>query len=319
MSLHPQVAELLKMFEQRGLLPLEEQELMEARTAFESSAKVLSKAENIVNTEDRYIKGFNDDIKIRIYSPDKEGPLPVLVYYHGGGWVIGTIESHDALCHSLSYLAECKVISVDYSLAPENRFPVAVEDAYLAVKWLQDHTAELGIDKDRIAVGGDSAGGNLAAVVSYLANQRNELQISYQLLFYPSTGFDFTESYEKYGDGYHLTKPLMKWFREQYLTSIEDTQNPLAAPMLIPDKDTASMPPAYILTAEYDPLCDGGEAFARKLQAARVATEYICYPGMIHGFLGMNAYLDDANLAIMEAAKHLKLHFEKELEGRNVR
>ena len=203
MSLHPQVTALLKMFEQRGLPPLEELELTEARIAFERSVKLLSEAENLVNTEDRYIKGSNDEMKIRIYTPDKEGTLPVLVYFHGGGWVIGNIETHNALCHSLSHLAECKVISVDYSLAPESRFPAAIEDAYLSVKWVQDHAAELGINEDHIAVGGDSAGGNLAAVVSYLAHQRNELQISYQLLFYPSTGFELTESYEKYGEGYH--------------------------------------------------------------------------------------------------------------------
>jgi acetyl esterase len=313
-SLHPQVVAMLKMFEARGVPPLENQTVAEARGAFEKSCRVLSRAVNTVSTEDRFIEGYQNDIAIRIYTPDQEGPLPVLVYFHGGGWVIGNIETHDALCHSLSYLAECVVVSVDYGLAPECKFPVAVEDAYLATKWIQDHADKLGIDHNRIAVGGDSAGGNLAAVISYLAHQRKELQpISYQLLFYPSTGFDYTESYEKYGDGYHLTKSTMKWFREHYLNSLADIQNPLAAPMLIPDKDTPYMPPAYILTAEFDPLCDGGEAFAKKLEAAGVEAKYVCYPGMIHGFLGMTEYLDDAKLAIHEAANELKAQFEKKL------
>jgi acetyl esterase len=314
-SLHPQVVAMLKMFEARGVPPLEEQTVTEARAAFEKSCKILSKLENRVQHEDRFIKGHNNDIKVRIYTPNQEGPLPVLVYFHGGGWVIGNIETHDAICHSLSYLAECKVVSIDYSLAPESKFPLAVEDAYLGAKWTQDHADELGIDKDRIAVGGDSAGGNLAAVVSYLAHQRKDLQISYQLLFYPSTGFDYTESYEKYGDGYHLTKSTMKWFREQYLNSVTDTQNPLAAPMLIPDQDTPYMPPAYILTAGYDPLCDGGEAFAKKLEVAGVEVKYVCYPGMIHGFLGMTEYLEDAKIAIREAAKQLKVRFGKQIEN----
>jgi acetyl esterase len=305
MSLKPEVKALLEAYAQNTVPPLEQLPLAEARKGFEQSAKLMSKAEKLANTKDFKIQGYKDEIKIRLYSPDGEDgtKLPAIVYYHGGGWVIGNIETHDALCHTLSNEAGCIVVSVDYSLAPESKFPVAVEDSYLAAKWVFDNADELNIDENFIAVAGDSAGGNLAAVVSYLAVQRQTPSIAYQMLFYPSTGFEYTPSYEKYGEGYYLTKSTMTWFREQYLNSPEDTQNPLAAPLLIPDEITPLLPPAYILTAELDPLCDGGEHFAAKLKNAGIETEYVCAPGMLHGFLGMTEYLPDGKEAIKAAAE----------------
>lgn len=308
MSLKPEVKALLEAYAQNPVPPLEQLPLAEARKGFEQSAKLMSKAEKLANTKDFKIQGYKDEIKIRLYSPDgADGTkLPAIIYYHGGGWVIGNIETHDALCHTLSNEAGCIVVSVDYSLAPEGKFPVAVEDSYLAAKWVFDNADELNIDENFIAVAGDSAGGNLAAVVSYLAVQRQSPSIAYQMLFYPSTGFEYTPSYEKYGEGYYLTKSTMTWFREQYLNSPEDTQNPLAAPLLIPDEITPLLPPAYILTAELDPLCDGGEHFAAKLKYAGVETEYVCAPGMLHGFLGMTEYLPDGKEAIKAAAEAFK-------------
>ncbi|MGV2939035.1 alpha/beta hydrolase [Mesobacillus sp. LC4] len=304
MSLKPEVKALLEAFANNPVPPLEQLPLAEARNGFEQSAKLMSRAEKLAKTEDRIIKGFNGEIDIRIYTPKGAGEaqFPAIVYYHGGGWVIGNIETHDALCHTLANEAGCKVVSVDYSLAPESKFPVAVEDSYLAAKWVFENADELNIDENFIAVAGDSAGGNLAAAVSYLAVERQSPSIAYQMLFYPSTGFDYTPSYEKYGEGYHLTKSTMKWFREQYLNTPADTQNPLAAPMLIPDDITAKLPPALIMTAELDPLCDGGEHFAKKLKNAGVETEYVCVPGMLHGFLGMTEYLPDGKKAIKDAA-----------------
>lgn len=302
MSLHPQVKSFLERVSSKGAPPLEELTVTEARSTFAKICRLLK-------IEDRKIPGFHSDITIRIYTPSERTKLPVLVYFHGGGWVIGDLETHDPLCRSLSNQADCIVISVDYSLAPENKFPVAVEDAYLAVKWISDHADDLGIDKNSIAVGGDSAGGNLAAVICYLAHQRKAPAIAFQLLFYPSTGFTLTPSIEKYGEGYHLTNSTMKWFRNQYLTGHGDTRNPLAAPMHIPDQAAPYLPPAYVMTAEYDPLCDGGEQFARKLQRAGVKTKYVCYPGMIHGFLCMTEILDDAKTAIQDAANALKEQF----------
>ncbi len=315
MSLHPQVKAVLEAMEARGLPPLEQQSVAEARAAFEMSAKAMSKPLKTVETENLKIEGFKKPISLRVYTPQAEGELPALIYYHGGGWVIGNIETHDALCHSLAAESGCKVISVDYSLAPDEKFPAAVEDAYLAVKWAADHAGELGIDKGKLAVGGDSAGGNLAAAVCWLATRRSGPEISWQMLIYPSTGYHPTESYEKYGDGYYLTKATMAWFREHYLHSPEDTQNPLAAPLLIPGEETAALPPAYILTAEYDPLCDGGEQFARKLEDAGVEVNYVCYPGMIHGFIGMTEYLDDGKRAVKELAAALKSRYTAETAG----
>ncbi|XJZ28876.1 alpha/beta hydrolase [Bacillota bacterium Lsc_1132] len=309
MSLHPQVQSLLEKLNSRAAPSMEEQPVSEARTAFAKMCRMLSKPKQIAKVEDRKISGFQNELTIRIYTPEQPKPLPVLVYFHGGGWVIGDLDTHDPLCRSLANKAECTVISVDYSLAPESKFPAAVEDAYRAIQWVAEHATELGSDPARLAVAGDSAGGNLAAVVSYLAIQRKGPVISYQMLFYPSTGFSFTPSFEKYGEGYHLTKSTMKWFRQQYLSEHNDTKKPLAAPMLIPAEATPMLPPAYILTAEYDPLRDGGFAYAEKLKKAGVETHYVCYPGMIHGFLNMTEALDDGKKAIAEAAKALKDHF----------
>ncbi|SEN56252.1 acetyl esterase [Mesobacillus persicus] len=309
MGVHPQVQFLLQMMESRGLPPLEQLGVQEARQAFITSATMMSKAEKKVKTEDRMIQGAEKEIAIRIYTPEVSGLTGALVYYHGGGWVIGNIETHDALCHTVAAESGCIVVSVDYGLAPESKFPEPVEDAYLAAKWAYEHASEIGVDPKRIAVGGDSAGGNLAAAVTYLAVERKDLEIAYQMLLYPSTSFEPTESYEKYSEGYYLTKGTMEWFREQYLTSVDDTASPLAAPMLIPDAATKQLPPAFIMTAEFDPLCDGGEAFANKLKDAGVEVRYVCYPGMIHGFLGMTEFLTDGKKAVSEIASELKAKF----------
>jgi acetyl esterase len=309
MSLHPQVVALLELIKDRNLPPIEEQDLQAARTAYKESSKGLNKFEEVLKVEDKTIPGYQDDITIRVYSPNEQPELPVFIYFHGGGWVIGNIETHDGLCRMFANEAQCKVISVDYSLAPEHKFPSGVEDAYLATKWVFEHAQEIGVDSNRIAVGGDSAGGNLATIVCHLANQRKEFAVLHQLLFYPSTGFEPTESYEKYGEGYYLTKSTMQWFGQQYFNQPSETQNPLAAPMLIPDEEAALLPPAYILTAEYDPLCDGGENYANKLTKVGVETTYICYPGMIHGFMCMTAMIDDGEKAIREAARYLKTQF----------
>lgn len=308
MVMKQEVKSLLETLNSRAVPSMEERMVSEARAAFAKMCRILSKPEEIAKVEDRKIPGFQKDISIRIYTPKQSETMSALVYFHGGGWVIGDLDTHDPLCRSLANRAGCVVVSVDYSLAPEDKFPVAVEDAYLSVQWVAEHAKELGIDTP-IAVAGDSAGGNLAAVVSYLAVLRKGPSISYQMLFYPSTGFSFTPSYAKYGEGYHLTKSTMKWFREQYLTDPSETRNPLAAPMLIPDNETAMLPPAYILTAEYDPLCDGGKEFAQKLKEAGVETKYVCHSGMIHGFLNMTEALEDGKKAINEAAKVLKDHF----------
>lgn len=309
MSLHPQAKALLAVLESSP--PIERQTVEEARQAYAKMCSYFNKREDVYRVEERQIEGFQQNISIRIYTPADKAIHPALVYFHGGGWVIGDLETHDALCRSLANKSGAAVVSVDYSLSPEYRFPVAIEDSYLAVKWVADHAEELGIDNTMIAVGGDSAGGNLATVVCHLANERKAPAISYQMLFYPSTGYERTPSIDKYGEGYHLTNSTMKWFQKQYLSQPEDLRNPLAAPMLLSESETALLPPAYVLTAEYDPLCDGGELYAKKLVHAGVEVTYVCYPGMIHGFLTMSEPLDDCKRAINEAAQNLKAHFTK--------
>lgn len=307
MTLHPQAESILELFKVKNSLALENlKDVTAARELYIKSSKLLNVVEDIHMVEDLEIVGYKKEITIRIYSPNNKTSLPALVYFHGGGWVIGSIDTHDALCRSFANEAECKVISVDYSLAPEHKFPVPVEDAYLATKWVSDHASELGVDATRIAVGGDSAGANLAAVTCYLSNQRNSPKISHQLLFYPSTTFEPTDSYHKFGEGYYLTKESIKWFSEQYFSLLTENKTPIAAPMLIPDEEAALLPPAYIVTAEYDPLCDGGAKYASKLTNAGVDTTYICYNGMIHGFMTMTAFLETGKTAIKESARYLK-------------
>ncbi|WP_246945255.1 alpha/beta hydrolase [Bacillus pinisoli] len=306
MSLHPQVVQVLELIKSRNLPPVEEQELDTARAMYVKSSRSLNKFEDVLKVEDKKIQGYKQEITVRIYTPNEEPILPVFIYFHGGGWVIGNVDSHDALCRMFANESQCKVISVDYSLAPEHKFPTGVEDAYLASKWVYEQSEELGIDKNRIAVGGDSAGGNLATIVCYLANQRKEFTLQQQLLFYPSTGFEPTESYIKYCEGHYLTKSTMQWFSLQYFNEPSETRSPLASPILIPDEEAALLPPAYIVTAEYDPLCDGGRNYANKLSDLGVNTTYICYPGMIHGFMCMTALIENGEKAIREAAQYLR-------------
>nr|WP_243236974.1 alpha/beta hydrolase [Heliobacterium chlorum] len=244
-------------------------------------------------------------IPIRIYTPKGSAPHPVLVFFHGGGFVVGNLDTHDAFCREMAQSARCAVISVDYRLAPEHKFPAAVEDAYDAVTWVHDHAEEFQIDKERIAVGGDSAGGNLATVVAIHAKERGFPQIVYQLLYYPSTNFlGETASIREFGKGFLLTTELMKWFARHYLRDDEDRKNPYASPLLYPDLH--GLPPAMIITAEYDPLRDDGEMYAKKLEEAGVPVTLRRYNGMIHGFASLLDHFDQAKRAIEDGANQLK-------------
>ncbi|BCJ85462.1 alpha/beta hydrolase [Effusibacillus dendaii] len=307
MPLDPQAKAVLELMKSAGAPPLNELSPERARQVYVAMRET-GEAEPVGNVENRTIPGPHGPIPIRIYTPDQEGPYPVLVYFHGGGWVIGNLDSHDPICRSLTNLAGCMVISVDYRLAPEHKFPVALEECYVATRWVFEHTDELGADPARIAVGGDSAGGNLAAVVSCQLRDRNEFQPICQVLFYPVTNFDFdTESYQRNGQGYYLTKNLMTWFRDHYLQNEQDSRNPLAAPLLT--EDLGGLPSALVITAEFDPLCDEGEAYAKRLKNAGVPVEYTRYNGMIHGFISMANRLDQGKKALQQAAEYLKSVF----------
>jgi acetyl esterase len=256
--------------------------------------------------EDRRIPGPAGEIPVRIYRPDGKGPLPALVYFHGGGWVIGGIETHDPTCRSSPIGWAAWVVSVDYRLAPSIAIPAAAEDCFAATKWVAANAAALGVDPKRLAIGGDSAGGNLAAAVALMARDRRGPALRYQLLIYPVTDADFTRaSYRENAEGYLLTSQAMEWFWGHYVPDAAQRKEPYAAPLQA--KDLAGLPPAFVLTAEYDPLRDEGEAFAKRLQQAGVATRLTRYDGAIHGFFSMGLLAEVARTAVADAVVELRL------------
>jgi acetyl esterase len=266
----------------------------------------------VAKVEDRTISsggpGGGYQVPVRIYTPPGAGPFPVLSWFHGGGWVIGNLETADPTARHLTVQTGCVVVSVDYRLAPESKFPVPFDDCYAATEWIAKNAASINGDASRIAVGGDSAGGNLAAGVAIAAKERGRLRLAFQLLVYPVTARDYeTASYKRNANGYSLTMDGMKWFWDHYLSSDADAENPYAAPMAA--KDLSGLPPALVITAEFDPLCDEGEAYAARLKAAGVSTTASRYDGMIHGFFGMSGVVDKAALAVAEAAEALKKAF----------
>jgi acetyl esterase len=268
----------------------------------------IGKPEDVARVEDRSIPGPNGPIPVRIYQPEGEAPFPLLVYFHGGGWVIGDIESHDMLCRSLANASGCVVASVDYRLSPEHKYPVPLDDCYAATKYFAEHAAEFNGDPSRLAVGGDSAGGNLATVVSLIARDRGGPTIGFQLLVYPVIDFNFnTPSYRDNAEGYFLTANLMKWFWNHYLRTDADGAQPDASPMRA--DSLRGLPPALVITAEFDPLRDEGEAYAAKLLDAGVSVSVHRYDGMLHNFILMAAILPQARAAIDEAALAIRNAF----------
>ncbi|WP_456330705.1 alpha/beta hydrolase [Archaeoglobus sp.] len=259
----------------------------------------ISQFEKVERVEDKVIKGRNGDIRIRIYQQKPDSP--VLVYYHGGGFVICSIESHDALCRRIARLSNATVVSVDYRLAPEHKFPAAVYDCYDATKWVAENADELKIDPSRIFVGGDSAGGNLAAAVSIMARNNGENFIKHQILIYPVVNFVTpTPSILEYGEGlWILDEKIMRWFSEQYFSKKEDMFNPLASVIFA---DLENLPPALIITAEYDPLRDEAEIFGHMLRKAGVEATTVRYKGVLHGFINYYPVIKAARDAINQIA-----------------
>ena len=258
--------------------------------------------EAVAQVEDRTIPANGAEIPVRIYRPDNSRePKPVLVWYHGGGWVIGSLDGSDYGCRIMTNAGGFVTISVDYRLAPEAKFPTAADDCYAVTKWVADNAAELGVDASRMAVGGDSAGGNLAAVVAILAKDAGGPDIKYQALIYPVTDFDFgTPSYAENANGYLLTKDSMVWFWGHYLNNEGDGGDFKASPLR--REDLKGLPPATVITAEFDPLRDEGEAYAAKLKSAGVAVESKRYDGQIHGFYA-NPGIDEGQQAARDIAQ----------------
>jgi acetyl esterase len=246
-------------------------------------------------------------IPLRVYRPARvpaSTPLAGLVYFHGGGWVIGDLETHDVLCRQLTAESGVSVVSVDYRLAPEHKFPAAVDDAWAATRWTVAHAGELGIDAGRLAVGGDSAGGNLAAVVALLARDQRAPVIGLQILLYPVTDLAAeTRSYRDFAEGYLLTLDGMRWFGAHYLNTRDEAADWRASPLRA--RSLAGLPPALIVTAGFDPLRDEGEAFAARLRDAGGRVDYVCYGGMIHGFVPMGRLIDTGNRAVSHIAASL--------------
>jgi len=302
MPLDPQaraVLDQIPLLTDEVVLTLEPPVLRQAMAAMPGSAP--GAAEPVARVEDRTLPGPAGEIPVRIYAPSDVRGLPALVYFHGGGFVIGDLETHDGTCRSLANAIGCAVVSVDYRLAPEHKFPAGPEDCYAATRWVAEKGAELGIDTSRIAVGGDSAGGNLTAVVALMARDRGGPSLRHQLLIYPVANHDFsTASYQQNRQGYLLSREMMRWFWNHYLARPEDGVNPYASPLRA--ASLAGLPPAHVITAEYDPLRDEGEALAARLRHAGVPTTQVRYDGMFHGFFSMAAMLDTAKRAVADAA-----------------
>jgi len=256
--------------------------------------------EAVARVETRVVPG-PVEIPVRVYRPSPAAELPALVYFHGGGHVICNLDTHDRMCRSLANASGTVVVSVDYRLAPEHKFPAAAEDAYAATRYVAEHPAEFGIDPNRIAVGGDSAGGNLATVVALMARDRGGPALKFQLLIYPVVDFtgEQTESGREYGHGYFLDAEVMDWFTEQYFANPADCHSPYASPLKAPD--LRRLPPTLMITGECDPLRDQGEAYAARLRDAGVAVTLKRYEGMIHPFLSLAGIVDAGREAIQES------------------
>ena len=305
MPLDPQAKAVLDQFASMGGPQLHEMSVAQARELILGMVALAGEPESIARIENRTVPGPAGQIPVRIYTPVGTAPFPVLVYFHGGGWVIGNLDTHDGICRSLANRVGCLVVSVDYRLAPEHRFPAAPEDCYAATRWLAEHAGSLGGDKGRIAVGGDSAGGNLAAVVALMARDRGGPKLAFQLLVYPATDTDFeTRSYRENSEGYFLTRADMVWFWNHYAPRDEDRRNPYAAPLRA--ASLRGLPPALVITAEFDPLCDDGNAYAARLREDGVPVRLSQQDGLIHGFFQMGAVIDRGRASVDEASRAVK-------------
>ncbi|MFP6749255.1 MAG: alpha/beta hydrolase [Alphaproteobacteria bacterium] len=311
MAMKPQLVELLEAMKALGLKPMHELSPVDARAQMEAGVKARNAPiVEVGSVEESTIPGPGGDIPVRIYRPDGAGgsrSLGALVYYHGGGHVIGSLDTHDSVARAMCRDANIVVLSVDYRMGPEAKFPASVDDSYAAVKWLSDNAGAMGVDAGRIAVGGDSAGGNLALVVALMSRDDGDgPAIAYQLLVYPVMDYTGgTPTYETYGKGHGpLTAASIPYFREHYLNSDEELADWRASPSRA--ASFAGLPPALLITAECDILNHEGRACGKRLVADGVACEHVNFEGMIHGFFSMAPMLDDAIAAQSLAAKRLK-------------
>lgn len=298
--LDPAARELLNTLE-AAMPPIERLSPVEARRLSDERRKqAATQAEPVAAVDDRVIRGPAGDLPLRIYWPARHRSPPVTMFFHGGGFVICDLESHDPLCRAMCNATGSIVISVDYRRAPEDPFPAALDDSFAATRWAATSAEELGGDPARIAVAGDSAGGNLAAAVALRARDEGGPPLVFQLLIYPMTNHDFsTESYRENGEGYYVTESALRWYWDQYLADPSHGAHPYASPLRA--DDLSGLPPAFVLTAEYDPLRDEGEAYAERLRRAGVNVTAVRYDGMFHGFFSLASTLDAGRRANREA------------------
>ena len=310
--LDPQAMALLAQAKLQGARPISSMPPEEARRAYrESRLPTQPPPRPVDSRRDFVVPGPGGLVPVREYRPagsGKTAALPALVFCHGGGWVVGDRDTHDVLCSELCDLAGCAVFSVDYRLAPEHRFPAAFDDALAVTQWLAQHAQDLAIDAARMAVGGDSAGGNLAAAVALALRDTGDVRLVAQVLAYPVTDLRCgTRSYQDRGEGYVLTAADMQYFRGHYITEPAHYTDWRASPLLAANH--AGLPPALVLTAGYDPLRDEGRFYADKLSAAGVVVQHVCFEGQMHGFLGMGKVIDEANAAVQLCADWLRRYF----------
>lgn len=318
--LHPQARALLDLIEERKIPPTHTLEPAEARIQYRERRHFTQPVPPpVALVRELAAESEHGSVPLRLYHPSRRAgdsaaaqgadeALPVLVYFHGGGWLMGDLDTHDTLCRELANGAGCAVVSVDYRMGPEHRFPAAVDDSLAAVYWVKQHAAELGVDAARIAVGGDSAGGNLAAVVAIAARDAQDLPLMFQLLIYPATDMRRTApSHTTNGQGYLLTADTMAYFHDHYITDPAHDLDWRASPLLRDDLE--NLPPALVLVAGYDPLHDEGLMFAQRLSEAGNQANLISFERQIHGFVLMGKVIDEANTAVALCAAQLARAF----------
>lgn len=304
-QLDPQAVALLERLES-GFAPPSSTLSVETGRRLLEDLFAVENPEPVGARTDIEIQGPDEPIPIRLYAPSGTEPFPIFVFCHGGGWVRGSIDAYDGLCRRLTNAAECLVVSVGYRLPPEHPFPAGFEDCYTATEWAATHAADLGGDPDRVAVGGDSAGGNLAAAVTLASRDRGGPDLAHQLLVYPAVNppsVQWFDSYDKYGEGYFLETDSIEWYLEQYCEPA-DSGNQYAFPLRA--RELSGVPSATVLTAGCDPLCDEGAAYADRLSAAGVETTRLHYDDQIHGFLSLYEYIDEGTRAIEDVATKLR-------------
>jgi acetyl esterase len=304
-ALLPEIRSLLDQQATSGRPPLHHQSVEQARAFHVADAAALNgPPAPVAAVADRLVPGPAGELPVRVYTPEGSRPFPIVVFFHGGGWVVGTLDTYDPLCRALAAVTPAVVVSVDYRLAPEHRWPAAVEDAYAATEWASRNAAALGGAQHRLAVAGDSAGGNLAAVVALGARDRGGPAIAFQLLVYPVLDVaGGTASWQEYADGYHLTADGMRWYWDHYLGGA-DGAAPDASPLRA--AFVGGLPPALVIGAEYDILRDEGEAYAARLAEAGVDATASRHAGVVHGFVRWRAVTGAAEDALREAAAALR-------------